>query len=118
MIKNIVVLVLAFILGFTAVSFAGNRPAVTYAAGQLITVGTPIAAMGVMPGKQGAVSHSFSVVSAKKSWNNACPVTGSPINSKHEVVVTLSNGKSAMVCCTPCKKDIDQNLEKYKAFLF
>jgi len=115
--KNIVVLALAFVLGTTAMSFAGNHPAVTYPAGQLVLAGTPVPQAGVAPGKTGSVKNAAGIFVANVN-NGICPVMGHRITSKHNADVFLSNGKHVMVCCSPCKKDIEQNTEKYKAFMF
>jgi hypothetical protein len=115
--KKNIVLALAFVLGTTAVSFAGNRPVVTYAARQLVLAGTPGAQVGVAPGKIGSVQNVAGISVANVS-NGICPVMGHRITSKHNADVFLSNGQHVMVCCSPCKKDIEQNTEKYKAFMF
>jgi hypothetical protein len=115
--KKNIVLALVFVLGTTAVSFAGNRPAVTYAAGQLVLAGTPVPQAGVAPGKSGSVQYAMGISAANVS-NDICPVMGHRITSKRNAVVFLSNGKHVMVCCSPCKKDIDQNVDKYKDFMF
>ena len=110
---SILVFVLAF--GFTTLSFAGNHPALTYPSGQFSATGGKVE---VGPWHKGALAYQGGVV-VPGPWYSNCPVTRQVINSKHPgAEVALSNGKRALVCCVPCKKDIEKDLGKYQAYLF
>lgn len=107
-------LTFAFALIFTTLSFAGNRPALTYPEARLAaTTGT----VAVTPWQKGALAYQGGIVVAK-AGNNVCPVMGNSITSKREAVVTLSNGRHMEVCCTPCKQEAEKDLAKYQAFMY
>ena len=111
-------LLILFVFGITVSSFAGNHPALTYPAGKWATAGNVAPEKTALPGKTGPLHYATGVVAATGAWYSTCPVLKNPINSKHEAMITLTNGKSMMVCCAPCKKNAEKSLGKYKMFMF
>ncbi len=108
------VLTFAFALAFTTLSFAGNKPALTYPAGQLaVTAGT----VDVTPWHKGEPAYQGGIVVAK-TGNGICPVMNHRITSKHHAMIVLSNGKGMEVCCPSCKQDVEKDLSKYETYMF
>jgi hypothetical protein len=106
-------------LGTAAFSFAGNNPAVTYPSGVMATSNTTGQMQENNPWNKGAVQHLVSNFSGLGVWYTHCPVMANVIlNSKHEVEVTLSNGKQIMLSSANLKDAVEANLEKYQAYMF
>ena len=109
-----IVFTLAFLFGITAVSFAGNHPALTYPEG---VFATDSGNTQVTPWAKSVLVYPAGVVVAA-AGNGVCPVMNNAITSKHEAVVTLSNGKHAFVCCGSCKDEMEKDLGKYESSMF
>jgi hypothetical protein len=105
------------LLGTAAMSFAGNKPALTYPAG-ILTGGT--GKMDEMtPWQKGALHHPTASTVAAGVWYTHCPVmTNVILNSKHESEVTLSNGKRIMLSWAGLKGEVEANLSKYEPYMY
>ena len=110
-------LALVLTFGVAALAFAGNKPALTYPEGQsAITSGT----VDVTPWNKGALVYAGGTVVPVLGYNY-CPAAGPnrTFTAKHPgVQVALSNGKRIMLCCTPCKDDVEKDLTKFVAFMY
>jgi hypothetical protein len=106
-------------LGSASFSFAGNNPAVIYASGVMATSNSTGQVQEANPWNKGAVQHQVSNFGGLGVWYTHCPVLANVIlNSKHEVEVTLSNGKEIMLSSANLKDAVEANLQKYKAYMF
>ncbi len=106
---------LALLLG--AAAFAGNKPALTYPTGQFATALDNIQA-DVTPWGKTVLRYPAGIVMAR-GLNSSCPVLGRALDAKRPgTTVTLSNGKKALVCCAPCKEEMERDLGKYETFMY
>src|SRR5690348_15940527 len=107
-------LMMLLTLGAAAVAFAGNHPALTYPAGVLVTTRDTVQMDEVTPWHKGALHYPMGVV-VGAVWYAYCPAAGrgAQFSDKHPgVEVALSNGKRIMLCCKPCKEDVEKDLGK------
>jgi hypothetical protein len=110
---------MALTLGTAAFSFAGNKPAVTYPSGVLVTSNPAGQMQQANPWNKGAVQHLAANFGGLGVWYTHCPVMANVIlNSKHESEVTLSNGKKIMLSSASLKDVVEANLEKYEAYMY
>ncbi len=106
---------LVLTLGTTALSFAGNNPALTYPTGGFSKVGAIVS----NPGKVGALAYKYpSGIVVASAGNDICPVMKHRITSKHNATIALSNGKYMSVCCSPCKNNVEKDLGKFQTFMY
>ena len=113
-------LVLTMVLVFASVGigFAGNKPAVTYPAGILVSASNTVQMNELTPWHKGAFQHPAGLVTAGV-WYRTCPVmTGVILNSKRESEVTLSNGKRIMLSWAGLKDKVEANLQKYQPYMY
>lgn len=106
-----------FVFGTITVCFAGNRPALIYPSGAFSTTSDKVE---VTPWQKGAEISMGGIV-APSPWYSYCPVKGTtvPFTQKHPgMEIRLSNGEKMMVCCAPCKDDVEKDLGKYSAFMY
>lgn len=109
------VLSLAVLLGIVTLGFAGNNP---------FNPPKGNAKFATESGKVKANASHDNIVAEKgglvvqKPGNGICPVMNHKITSKHNAVVTLSNGKHMEVCCMPCKDLIEKDLSKFEAYQY
>src|SRR6185369_4947110 len=103
-------LIVFLILGTFTVSFAGNNPALVYPAGTLSASDDSAQINRTKPWEKGALHYPASVY-GKGAWYSYCPAAGIThfINVKAQVEVKLANGKRIMLCCGPCKNDVEKN---------
>jgi hypothetical protein len=112
------VMTMALILATTGMGFAGNRPAVTYPEGALVTSNPSVQMAEVTPWHKGAVKYASGVVGSGV-WYRNCPVmTNVLLNSKHEYEVTLSNGKKIMLSSPGLKEVVEADLKKYEPYMY
>lgn len=107
----------ALIIGSAALSYAGNIPAVTYPQGALATSNSSVQMAETNPWHKGAQQYASGIVVAGPSYK-ICPVSHATLNSKHEAVVTLSNGKMIMLANAGLKSVVEADLKKYAPFMF
>jgi hypothetical protein len=113
------VLAIALFLGTLGTSFAGNKPAVTYPAGMLVSGSSPAQMDEATPWHKGAVHYSAAGVVTLGPQYRYCPVmTNVLLNSKHESEVTLSNGKRIMLSWAGLKDKVEANLQKYQPYMY
>lgn len=106
------------ILGTVGISFAGNKPAVTYPAGMLASANSSVQMDELTPWSKGALHHTTGI-STLGAWYRTCPVmTGVVLNSKHESEVTLSNGKRIMLSYAGLKDTVEADLQKYEPYTY
>lgn len=112
-------LTLALILGTTAVALAGNHPALTYPMGALVTSRDTVQMDEVTPWHKGVLHYATAVVT-RGVWYTYCPAVGKSnfITTKNQTEVKLSNGMRIMLCCKPCKADVEKDLGKFSAFMY
>ena len=115
----IVVLAAVLVFGSAARSQAGNRPALTYAEGNLVSSNSPVQMDETTPWHKGALHYSTGgMVVAGANYRN-CPVMKNVILSpKHESEVTLSNGKRIMLCWAGLKNVVESDLKKYETYMY
>ena len=112
---------LAFILvlGTITTVFAGNQPALTYPSGSLVTAQDSVQMDQVTPWNKGAIHYTTGVMS-KGAWYSYCPAAGPTalLSQKTRAEVKLSNGMRIMLCCKPCKADVEKDLAKFQGFMY
>lgn len=114
-----VALTTVLILGTLGTSFGGNKPAVTYPAGMLVSGNSPAQVDEATPWHKGAVHYSAAGVVTLGPQYRYCPVmTNVLLNSKHESEVTLSNGKRIMLSYAGLKETVEANLKKYEPYMY
>ena len=114
----VVAMVLAF--GTAAISFAGNRPALTYPMSGSLVASNPSNQLDeVTPWHKGALHSPTGVVVSSGVWYSHCPVkTNVILSSKHETEVALSNGKRIMLSWGGLKDVVEADLQKYEAYMY
>ncbi len=112
-------LTLVLIFGAVGGSFAGNKPAVIYPSGMLISTSSPARLDEVTPWHKGSVHYSAAGIVTLGPQYRYCPVmTNVLLNSKHESEVTLSNGKRIMLSYAGLKGIVEADLKKYEAYMY
>jgi hypothetical protein len=108
----------ALILGTVGISFAGNRPSVTYPAGMLASASDTVQMDEVTPWHKGALHYATGITTVG-AWYRTCPVmTGVLLNSKHEFEATLSNGKRIMLSYAGLKDTVEADIQKYQPYMY
>ena len=119
--KNLTLVVaMALVFGTVSLSFAGNRPALTYPMAGSLVGSNPTSQMDeVTPWHKGALHYPTGVVTSAGLWYSHCPVmTNVILNSKHQTEVTLSNGKRIMLSWGGLKDVVEADLQKYEAYMY
>ncbi len=109
----------ALLLATTAFSFAGNHPALTYPAGHFATAEESAQVVQPSLWAKNVIRYPSGFIGGGV-WYSYCPAAGlaHQINSKTQVEVMLTNGKRIMLCCKPCKADVEKDLGKFKTFMY
>jgi hypothetical protein len=106
------------ILGTVGISFAGNKPSVTYPAGMLVSASDTVQMDEVTPWNKGAVHYATGITTIG-AWYRTCPVmAGVLLGSKHQSEATLSNGKRIMLCYAGLTDKVEADIQKYEPYMY